>query len=150
MKRYFFISVTAIILNAAVTANVYSSDTSDAIEVTNQQFEAAFDRSDAAALAALYTREGQLLPPNSEIVSGTDAIQAFWQGAMDMGIKEAALETIELDEHGDTAVEVGRYTLNGVDGQLIDKGKYIVIWKHEDEQWKLHRDMWSSSTSIPK
>ena len=144
MKHFFFISVVAVILNAGVTANVYSSDTPDAIEAANQEFEAAFGRSDAAGLAALYTRDGQLLPPNNEFVSGTDAIQAFWQGAIDMGIKEAVLETIELDEHGDTAVEVGRYTLNSGDGQLIDKGKYIVIWKNEDERWKLHRDMWSS------
>jgi ketosteroid isomerase-like protein len=144
MKHFFFPALAAVILNTLVTANVYSSEISDAIEAGNQEFEAAFGRSDAAGLAGLYSAKAQLLPPNHEIVAGADAIQGFWQGAIDMGIKEAALETIELEEHGDTAIEVGRYTLKGGDGQVMDNGKYIVIWKNEDGHWKLHRDMWSS------
>jgi ketosteroid isomerase-like protein len=144
MKHFFFPALAAVILNTLVTANVHSSEISDAIDAGNQEFEAAFGRSDAAGLAGLYSAEAQLLPPNHESVAGADAIQGFWQGAIDMGIKEAALETIELEEHGDTAIEVGRYTLKGGDGQVMDNGKYIVIWKNEDGHWKLHRDMWSS------
>jgi hypothetical protein len=34
-----------------------------------------------------------------------------------------------------------------VDGKVLDKGKYIVIWKKEDGTWKLHRDIWT--TSVP-
>jgi uncharacterized protein (TIGR02246 family) len=149
MRNAFFVSVAAMMLNAVVMIDVYGSDTSDAIAAANQEFEVALGRSDAAGLAAHYTQDGQLLPPNHGVVSGAEAIQAFWQGAIDGGITGVALETIELDEHGDTAIEVGQYTLNGADGQLVDKGKFIVIWKNEDGQWKLHRDMWSS-VSAPK
>ncbi len=144
MKNSCLISVVAVMLNAVVTMAVYGSDTSDAIATVNQEFEAALGRSDAAGVAALYTQDGQLLPPKHEIVSSTQAIRAFWQGAIDRGVKGVALETTELDEHGDTAIEVGHYALSGTDGQLIDKGKFMVIWKNEDGQWKLHRDMWNS------
>ena len=27
----------------------------------------------------------------------------------------------------------------------MDSGKFIVIWKQEGGQWKLHRDIWNSS-----
>jgi ketosteroid isomerase-like protein len=143
MNHFILLTIVAVVLNTFITANVYSSETSDAIATANEEFEAAFGRSDAAGLAGLYTQEAQLLPPNNEIVAA-DGVQGFWQGAIDMGITEAALETIELEEHGDTAIEVGRYTLKGGDGQVMDNGKYIVIWKNEDGHWKLHRDMWSS------
>jgi hypothetical protein len=28
---------------------------------------------------------------------------------------------------------------------VLDQGKYIVIWKREKGQWKLHRDIFNSS-----
>ncbi len=117
----------------------------DAITTANERFMSAFGRGDAAGLADLYTEQGQLFPTHSDVVEGKHGIQSFWQGAMDMGIKGATLETIEAEDRGDTAHEVGRYTLGGEGGQVLDRGKYVVIWKHEDGQWKLHRDIWNSS-----
>lgn len=61
------------------------------------------------------------------------------------GIKGAKLESVEVESHGDTAIEVGRYTLDNGEGQMIDQGKYIVIWKQENGAWKLYRDIWNSS-----
>tara|TARA_B100000959_G_scaffold285684_1_gene361281 strand:- start:4739 stop:4918 length:180 start_codon:yes stop_codon:yes gene_type:complete len=58
------------------------------------------------------------------------------------------LETIEADGHGDKIIEVGKFTLEGAEGQTIDHGKYIVIWKNEDGQWKVHRDIINSSLPI--
>jgi hypothetical protein len=69
---------------------------------------------------------------------------------MDMGIKAAKLETLELERYGDTAHEVVRYTLSGTGGQTLDQGKYGVIWKKEANQWKLHRDIWNSRAPAPR
>jgi ketosteroid isomerase-like protein len=58
----------------------------------------------------------------------------MWQGAMDGGVKEAKLETVELTPMGEkTACEIGKYTLKiepeeGV--TVTDTGNYMVIWKH--------------------
>ncbi|KPK04105.1 MAG: hypothetical protein AMJ56_18035 [Anaerolineae bacterium SG8_19] len=108
-----------------------------------------FNRGDAAGMADLYTDDGQVLPPNSDFVIGKEAIQAFWQALMDMGIKEAKLDIVEVEEQDDLAVEVSKYTLQGEEGQVLDQGKYIVIWKREDGQWKLHRDIFNSSLPAP-
>ncbi len=123
-----------------------SADVKEALLTANQKFMASFKQSDAATLATLYTENGQLLPANSDFVTGRQAIQTFWQAAMDMGIKSANLETVEMESYGDTAHEVGKYSLHAEGGQLIDQGKYIVIWKQQKGQWKLHRDIWTSST----
>ena len=100
----------------------------------------AFGDGDAAGVSALYTGDGQLAPPNSDVVAGTDAIAGFWQAVMDMGLKGATLETLELEEYGDTAIEQGRYQLTDEGGNVADHGKYLVIWKRDGDDWKLHRD----------
>ena len=55
-----------------------------AIEAADEIFMATFNRGDTAALADLYTENGQLLPAGSDVVTGKEAIQNFWQGGMDI------------------------------------------------------------------
>ncbi|MGE3979584.1 MAG: DUF4440 domain-containing protein [Nitrospira sp.] len=126
-----------------------SSDIRPQIESANAQFVSAFKRGDAIAIANLYTAEAQLLPANNDFVRGTAAIRAFWQSVIDMGLKGANLETIELEAHGDTAIEIGRYRLLAADDAVADQGKYIVVWKHDTGTWKLHRDIWTTSQPSP-
>jgi len=117
------------------------------IEATNAQFMEAFSQDDAAGVAACYTETGQLMPPNGEIVSGREALQEGFQELIDGGY-ELQLETTEVEGHGDTAHEIGTYTM-AVDGETVDEGKYIVIWKNVDGQWKLHRDIFNSNNPAP-
>ena len=144
MKQQLSGLMAAFVLSIAAANDAYAS-TADEIAAVNQDFETAFASGDATGLAAVYTIDGQLLPTSSPIISGDENIKAFWQGAIDLGIKSAELETIELDVLGDMAVEVGLYKLKGEDSALIDEGKYVVIWKKEGDDWKYHRDIWNSS-----
>jgi uncharacterized protein (TIGR02246 family) len=116
-----------------------------AIQAANERFMRAFAQADAAGLASLYTEDGQLLPPGGAAAHGWQTIRAFWQAVMDSGISAAQLEVAEVEDHGDTAIEVSRYTLLGADERVLDRGKYIVIWKQERGQWKLHRDIFNSN-----
>lgn len=104
-----------------------------------------FKDGDAAVLSSLYTKDGKVLPPNAGIIEGKEAMQAFWQAVMDMGVKEAVLEIIEVEGHGDTAIEVSNFKMKDTDGNVLDHGKYIVIWKRVDGNWKLHLDIFNSS-----
>ena len=121
----------------------------DAIVTANETFMAAFSRRDAAALAASYTKDGQLLPPHSDIITGKQAIEAFWQSVMDMGITQIKLESLQVEGEGHTAYDVGKVTLLGAGGQMIDTGKYVVVWKQEGNEWKVHRDIWNSNRPAP-
>ena len=122
-----------------------TGDVRTQIGSANKEFMNAFKRGDATAIANLYTPEAQLLPANSDFVRGTAAIRAFWQGVIDLGLKDASLESIEAEAHGDTAIEVGRYRLLAAGGAVADSGKYVVVWKNDRGTWKLHRDIWTTS-----
>jgi uncharacterized protein (TIGR02246 family) len=128
-----------------MSASATAVDPRSGVEAANRQFMEAFGRGDATSVARLYTSNAQLLPAHSDFVAGSTAIQRFWQGAMDMGLKGAILETIEVEAYGGTAHEVGRYTLKAAGGQVADSGKYLVVWKQEGGTWKLHRDIWTTS-----
>ena len=114
------------------------------------RFAEAYSRGDVAAVAALYTDDAVLLPPNLEMLRGREAIQQFWAGAKQMGVREAALETVQVEESGDMACEIGAYTLKiqPEGGQATaDRGKCVVVWKREgDRSWKLAVDIWNTNS----
>jgi len=136
--------------SAGLTPVAHADSTKAAIEAANARFSAAATQGDGAALAALYSPEGQVMPAGSAPIRGTAAIQKFWQGALDSGIAAIGLKTIEVFGHGPTATEVGEYELSDKAGKSLDHGKYIVVWQHVDGQWKLLRDMFSTNVAPSK
>ncbi len=117
----------------------------DGILQTNESFTTSFAAANAADLVRLYTEDAQLFPPNSDMIDGVENITAFWQGVFDSGLTGARLDTLEVDNEGDTAIEVGRYALTADDGSIADEGKYIVVWKRIEDRWYIHRDIWNTS-----
>ena len=124
-----------------------------AVQDTNREWMEAVKRGDPASLAALYTEDATLLPPNSKAIRGRQGIEAFFKAGMQMGISEATLETVDVEYLGDVAYEVGAYTMKiePEGGQATaDKGKYVVVWKRDgDGPWKLAVDMWNTNTPLP-
>lgn len=115
------------------------------IEAANKVFEATFARGDSSGLGALYTGNAQLLPAQSDFVTGTQAIAQFWQAVFDSGVKGVTLIALEVEDLGDKANEVGKLELQDANGKVLDRAKYVVIWKKEGGSWKLHRDIWTTS-----
>lgn len=115
------------------------------IEKAVAAFVTAYNSGDAAAIAKMYSADAQLFPPNSDVVRGAEGIEKLWKGAMTAGVKSVKLVVVEVEAHGNSAHEIGTYSMIAADGREVDRGKYIVIWKKEGNTWKLHRDIWNSS-----
>ena len=127
---------------------VEAGDFKDAVADGGKKFMKSVREGDADDIAELYAEDGKVFPPNSEIVTGEDAIESFWKTTLEtFGVKDAKLEVLETEQEGDYGYEVGRYWLLGAAGQTITQGKYVVVWKKEDGKWKLYRDIWN--TSLP-
>ena len=103
----------------------------------------------AAGVAELYTNDAALMPPNAAKLDGRDAIQQYWQGMLDAGVGDLSLTTLEVEDAGASAVEVGVISATAPgdgdgDARVTLTGKYIVIWKQDDGgNWRLHRDIWN-------
>ncbi len=121
------------------------------IERQVREFEGAFNRGDLAALAALYTEDATLLPPDSGTITGRAEIQRFWQGVRDSGARQAALRTQHVEGNGDMAAEVGAadLTVEAEGGQSSTVPvKYVVVWKRQaGGRWQLAVDIWNSRPS---
>jgi len=115
-----------------------------AVDEGNRKFGAAAARKDYAGMAALYTANAKVLPPDAPIVSGKKAIEEFWRSAATaLGLTDVKLKTVDLEVTGDTAYEVGEADLKLGSGQA--KVKYLVVWlRGDDGQWRLHRDIWNN------
>ncbi len=124
------------------------SEVRSAIEKQNAKFGDGFRKGDPVAVAALYTEDAVLLPPNAERIKGKHKITEYWRTLVQAGVKEAVLTTEEVSGSGDMVQELGNYYIKiqpegGTPSE--DKGKYIVIWKKTSEGWKLHWDIWNSN-----
>ena len=84
------------------------------------------------------------MPSNMPAFSGTAAITNFGSILYKMGIKNAKLETVNVWGGKDLVVEEGSSNIFDDKGAVVDKGKYIKIWKQEDGKWKLFRDIFNS------
>jgi ketosteroid isomerase-like protein len=144
------IGAAALVAFAVPTQPAYADDVRSGIEAANAQFSAIAAKGDGAGLAALYAADARVLPAGSDPIKGPQAIQKFWQGALDSGIAGIGLTTVEVFGHGPTATEVGQYELRDKTGKVLDHGKYIVVWRREGAKWKLLRDMFSTNVPTPK
>jgi len=115
-----------------------------AIDAANAKFMDGIKRGDSAAIAALYADDAWVLPPNSEAVKGA-AIAGMWGSVIRMGIKDAKFMTDEVTGNAEMLAETAHYEMYGADNKLLDKGKYVVVWKPVNGEWKLYRDIWNTS-----
>jgi uncharacterized protein (TIGR02246 family) len=115
--------------------------TIDDIRETAAAMAAAINDKDAARVASFYTPDGAIMPPAAPQADGIAGIEGYWQAAIDAGLRDVALETVEVEAFGDTATETGRVT--GRMGDTALAGKFVVIWKRQAGGWKLHRDIFN-------
>lgn len=126
---------------------VIHANVREAIEEHNRQFMSMFKNADGAGLAALYTEDAIMMPPGMDFVRGKEAIGKTLEGLRTM-IPEVVFIVEEVGSQGDWAVEMSTYKMLGPESQELDHGKYIVVWKFENGDWKMHRDIFNSSVPV--
>ncbi len=161
-KTLLLLSVTALLLPACQAGekpanNTAEVNTAAAVDTgaDEQAIRGHVDRwlqlvkaKDAAGIAALYTEDGAVMPPNAPIGKGRAAIQQTWASMMrtpgfDLTI---APEQIVVSSSGDMALDRGTYSLTiAPDGTTqTDSGKYVVVWRKIGSEWKAAADIFNS------
>ncbi|MCL6698457.1 SgcJ/EcaC family oxidoreductase [Sphingomonas sp. NSE70-1] len=103
---------------------------------------------DSAAIAQIYTEDGAVMPPNATIGKGRAAIQQTWASMMNTPGFELtfAPEQIVLSGSSDMALDRGTYRLTIAPSGKVqsDTGKYVVVWRKVDGEWKAVADIFNS------
>lgn len=114
------------------------------IESDNAKFMEEVKKGDSNALAAHYTSDAWLMFDNMEPMKGSD-ISSAWGGAIRSGMKELKVNTVDITGNAELLAETGTFEVYGDGNKLLDKGKYVVIWKPENGAWKIYRDIGNSN-----
>ena len=127
---------------AAETAQVRA-----AITAGNAEFAQALQRGDARAMAAVYSEDGEIIPPGQRgTISGRPEIEAY-QAKRLQGRRylDVVITTEELGFSGDLAWERGasRVELQQGGGAPVTlTGRYLAVWKREsDGRWRIRAEL---------
>jgi len=136
------LAISAVFLLLAASPALAQSKA--AIQKLEDQWGAAFNKGDAAAVAAMYSDDAYVLPAGAPAVKGHADIQSFWgQAIQQLGdIKCTAVDVMPIGRSG--AREIGTCTFktkaaSPQDGSL----KYAVVWRKVGGQWLLNTDIWN-------
>jgi uncharacterized protein (TIGR02246 family) len=126
------------------TAAAGANDVRRGIEEADRRFMEAFNAGDVEGAArGVYTEDAQVLPPGGETVQGRENIIQFWKAtAEQLGVERVELSSVDVQPVGELAYQVGRAMLTMRGGERAE-GKYVVIWKQENGQWKWHIDIFN-------
>lgn len=118
---------------------------------TNELFNTeVFGRRNFNALDQIYTANARVLPPGAPMISGKEEIKNFWSNLItSVNAKSAVLESIDVIQVGNDAIEIGRATLDVAPaGQSPTQMevKYVVHWKQEAGSWKWNVDIWNTNS----
>ena len=116
------------------------------LDSSNRKFSEQVASGDSAVVAANYWPDAELLLDNMEVVKG-NGIAGAWGGAMRMGMKELSISTTDITGSPTFIIETGNYEMKDANKSVIDKGKYVVVWENRNGEWKIYRDI--GSTSMP-
>lgn len=122
------------------------------IEAANARFLDAMNRGDTVAMYGDYASDAVLMMTGSPALRGRVAISQTLNRMMTQAtLKDAAFHIDDVILGGDLAVETGRYEWTVVPKQgkpVPDKGKYVVVWKRQDDgSLKIIRDIANSDAA---
>jgi uncharacterized protein (TIGR02246 family) len=97
-----------------------------------QDYVTAFNTGNYDHASALFAADGFLMPPQREAVQGPKAIELMLRKLGESGYQNLRVETTRVEQSGDMAVEIGRYTVairqaNGT--TIADRGKFVQAWR---------------------
>ncbi len=109
-----------------------------AIENTVAKFSVDYLKGDSVALAAYYTKDAMLGSAKG------DEILSAWGRSIRNSIKNntrnLTFTIITLTGDDDFLIDYGYYEGKDDKNQVKYKGKYVVVWKQENGEWKIYRD----------
>ena len=85
--------------------------------------EDAFSAGRADVIARVYTTDAEQYVPEAPVVRGRPAIEEAWKATVGHGGNRLRVEVDEVEQDGDRAHEIGRFTIRSPDGSVLAAAK---------------------------
>ena len=109
------------------------------LENIDKQFSKDYLNGDSLALASYYAKDGQF-----GSLKGKDILSA-WGRSVRSSIKNNTrhliFTTVAVTGDSEFLVELGTFEVKDDNNNIKNSGKYLVVWKKENAQWKIYRDI---------
>ncbi len=153
MKKNNFILALAILFFgfgsslAQSKSNANLDEAKKAIAESNAVYFTAFVKNDPSIFVARYAEDACIMPPDSQPLCGPSAAAEFFKIAYDqILLRNGSFTTTAVYGDGkEFATEEGRWFSYDANNNLMDDGKFLVLWKKTPKGWKMFRDSFSSN-----
>ena len=114
-------AVLLLLVGLLAPVAAYAASLDEQVKTAYSAWDAAFNKGDPKALAALYAEDAVLLPPSKthDVIKGPAAIEKFFASLFAAGVSGHKLELIEANGDGNLAVAAANWSAKGKDGASL-------------------------------
>ncbi len=140
-------SLFLVLLSLSFYAQEYSGKGEDINKILHNitNFSEAYKTAEYDKLTSFYSTDGKIFPVGTDIIVGHDAIKKRWILPKGATIISHKVTPKEIKIINDYAYDYGYYEGSSTDknGVYPFKGKYVIIWKKVESDWKIYLDIWN-------
>ncbi len=99
-----------------------------------------------AEVVKMYTSDAKIFPDGTDILED-DGLANYWNPEnRSWKTTYHKVTPVEIKVIGDEAYDYGYYEGSSSNGDRSSdwKGKYVIIWRKVDGEWKIYLDIWNS------
>ena len=108
------------------------------IELRLREYENHLKNGDSIALGNMYMEDAEIIPST---VGRENITKAFGSMIKD-SITGSSFTTKMLWGNDQLLVEDGTGIWSHANGTVVGRGRYLLVWKKDEEKWKILRDTW--------
>ncbi len=145
MKRFFPMLIMSVFISGCghITNETESKSETDLalleneIELRLREYEAHLKNGDSIALGNMYMEDAEIIPST---VGRENIIKVF--GSMIRDSIIGSFQSTQLWGNEELLVEDGTGTWSHINGTVLSRGRYLLVWQKENGEWKILRDTW--------
>ncbi len=147
VKKMYFVLVL-LFFAPQLNAQTYNGDEKEIEKILTSvaYFSDCLVNKEMDKLVACYTKDAKIFPNKQNILEGIEGLKQYWVTPKDVQIVQHKITPIEITIENKTAYDYGYYegTTRRPDGSEISwKGKYVIVWKKVEGEWKIYLDIWN-------
>ena len=108
------------------------------IETQLRKYEGHLLNGDSIALGNMYMQDAEIIPSTV----GRENITKVFGSMIRDSITGSSFTTTNLWGNNQLLVEEGTGTWSHQNGEIVGRGRYLLVWQKDNGEWKILRDTW--------